>query len=305
MWISVWKICIAVGFLSSCVGYAQEAYELKTKPKVKVRGAEFSKKSKRPQLRVARKKPAEVYRYGGELNYRIRTDLADQVEPRLYTHTLGFSYGVHYVPYALTLAAVLTAQYQSAGERRSEVIVDDNDTELFVNDVALSMQKAFTLAASTKADVTLTNEFPTSSEAKREEYRSVTTIEGNIGYGLFPKRLSVGLNFGAYYIWNSYQYSPTTFEANKRNGSYGNLGLSLVIWEGLYVAGKAGAQISTYTDGTSDMTYKNSVAAGYRWTAVAFSIGLSNGSYLDQGDASLWFVDEYRRILSASLSYSF
>lgn len=293
-------------------------YELKSRPKVRVRPAVRKQteteappaKVDNPRVFVEKtgmptRVVTETYVFGGEANYRIRTDLADEVKPRLYTHTVGLSYGFRYIPGGLTLAAVLTAQYQSAGERRSEVIIDSNDAELFVNDVALSINKGYELSKEAKLSLTLTNEFPTSAEARREQYRSVTTLDGGISYALLPRRLSLGLSGGAYYIWNSYEYSPTTLESNKRNGSYGNISGKLTIWEGLYFSASAGSLISTYTDGTSDLSYRNSVTLGYAWSAVTLSVSMSNGSYLDRGDASLWFVDEYRRILSLGLSHAF
>lgn len=243
--------------------------------------------------------------WAGSAGYAIRTDLADTIKPRLYVHTLSLDYGFSHVPTKMNVGAGISASYQSTGERRSEIIVDENDAELFVNDVSLSVGKGINFTEQYSMGLDFGNEFPTSPEARREGYNSVTSAGVSIKGSWFNKKISGNFSSGAHYIWNSYKYSPSTGDLNKMGGWRNSLGLRWSVWRGLFVSGSVGMQTSRYNDGTNDQTYRNSVSAGYMFSRFTITLGTSNGTYLNQGDANVWFIDEYRRMASLSMQLSF
>lgn len=246
-----------------------------------------------------------IYEWGGGLNYSIRTDLADQVKPRAYLHALDFAYGFDYTPWDMSFGAGVSAAYESIGERRSEILLDENRKELFVNDIGLYGEKRFAGPWSSKFEVGLANEFPTSPEAQREDYASVTSF--NLGWSVpaIPKRLYLTLTSEVYYIWNNYEFSPATHELNKQGGWKIEARARLIIWKGLFFNGVLGTQMARYLDDSGDSTYRNSLGVGYAWKKIAASLSTSNGTYLDREDAGVWFVDEYRRTVAFSVRYSF
>ena len=258
-----------------------------------------------PSPVVAPPKESPLMNWSGSVDYRVRTDLADRAKPRLYVHTLDLSYGFEHTPSKVSVGASLGATYSSLGERRSEVIVNSNDAELFVNDLELSIGKSWDLPQDFKTSIDLGNEFPTSPEARREGYNSVTSLSADLRKAFFENYLSVTLSAGALYVWNSYRYSPATTDINQRSGTTATAKVKFKIWQGWYVNGSVGAKISTYVDGTSDQTYRNSIGTGYSWERLSISASYSNGTYLDQNDASLWFIDEYRRTASVGMSWQF
>lgn len=297
--------------------HAAEKPDLASKPRVRVEQPKRVKHKKTKithgslgtfdEVRTAAPKEPhqETVEWGGEVRYLLRTDMADSVSPRVYTHSLNLAYGFEYVPAKVSVVGILDAAYESMGERRSEIIVDDDRKELFVNDFTLAADKTYLAPWKSKVSLGLSNEFPTSPEAQREDYASVTTLSASWLVSPGIEKVGLKLTTEVHYIWNQYKYSPATGDLNKQGGWRGEAGASWSFWRGFYVHAAAGAQVARYLDGTSDLTYRNSVGAGHRWESVALFFFFSNGTYLDREDAGVWFVDEYRRMVTAGLSYSF
>src|SRR5688572_27058371 len=118
--VSMLLISLAFWALSSASADDWKNYDLKSKPKVRVNGKETSKgtsarKIKQPLpeqtesvvygsgpqgllAKTPTETPKKEIKWGGNVAYALRTDMADQIEPRLYTHTLDLSYGFMHVP---------------------------------------------------------------------------------------------------------------------------------------------------------------------------------------------------------------
>jgi len=249
--------------------------------------------------------PPPEMEWGGEVMYVGRTDLADQVSPRSYNHLIRGEYGFRHNPSMISLLASVSLNYETVGERRSEVLLDSDRAELFVSNVQLEAGKSWSLTENGMLQLNLANEFPTSPEARRDQYASVTSGEVLAAYSVWPKVLTLLGRGEIYYIWNGSRYSLSTGETNKTYGTRGTLIVKGSIWQGAFVEGQLGTQFSQYTDGSGEVTYRNSVGGGYEWGWGSVALLMSNGTYLDQTDANVWFVDEYRRILSLRVRLMF
>lgn len=236
----------------------------------------------------------------------IRTDLADQVKPRIYTHVLNFSGGYVFLPSRWIVMGSVSAIYESMGTTNSEIDVDRRDTELFFNDANLIVEKGFRISKEQTMQVALGDDVPTSPDARREGYKSIPVVQVGFRQRFWDGHLIASASVSAHYIWNTYRFSPGSGNLNKDAG--GRLEGSLLwnFWRGMYISVSAGGQVSHYLDGSADRTYRNAVGFGYffpkHWR---LSAAISNGTYLDDTEAVLWFVDQYRRTVSASLSYDF
>jgi len=288
--------------LASFAQRQEPKYDLRTKPSLKV-----TKEKKTLPAKPTVVAPVEEpeLKWGGEVGYFLRTDLADQIRPRLYGHALGMGYGFTHTPSKISLSAGLEAAFESAGERSSEVLLDDDRQELFIQDFSISLIRTYSAAWDSKFAVGLANEFPTSPEAQRENYNSVTALQAGWSIPVIPKRLSLVMKSEVFYIWNSYEYSPATGDLNRQGGARLEFAGRVTLWEGWFVSAMAGSQLARFLDGTSDMSHRNAVGTGYAWEKFNVSLTMSNGTYLDREDASLWFVDDYRRMLSFGMRYSF
>lgn len=249
--------------------------------------------------------PPPELQWGGALDYRLRTDLADKAKPRLYVHTLDFNYGFEHTPSQLSVGANLGAAYESVGDTNSEILVNSNEAELFVNDVAISVEKTWNLNERYRLAISGSNEFPTSPDARREGYNSVTTLGVSWPFSWFGKKLSTSVSSDFNYIWNSYRYSPATADLNKQMGWKVSLGFKYKIVDGWSIHASTGSQLSYYLDGTADRTYRSSIGTSYAWSRFSLSLGYSNGTYLNQEDATLWYVDQYRRTASLGMHFQF
>jgi hypothetical protein len=258
-----------------------------------------------PEPVILEKKPAprENMVWNASLGYSLRTDLADTSSPRLYTHSLDFNGGFDYKK-DLSFFAGLMLSYESIGEKNSEIVVDSENTELFLSNISLGGQRRFSLWEIYKLSLSLENEFPTSADAQREGYGSITSLGFSLSRGFSQDRISLIFSGGVFKIWNSYKYSPSSGMLNNDSGARLQLALRCKLWRELVLSASVGGQASRYTDGTQDQLYKNSVGAAYSWGAWSAFANLTNGSYLDNSsEATFWFIDEYRRVVSAGGAY--
>lgn len=241
----------------------------------------------------------------GAVEYLARTNYADTVSPRLYSHQLVFGYGFQHTPTDLSVYAGLAVAFATLGDHRGEIIGNEYGWDDHLDNLSLGVQKKFNFANRTTAYVALDNDFPTSPEARREQYNSVTTLRSKYSVPLFSNRLSLSATGELIYIWNTYSYSPSTLRMNKQGGLTGTLSANLRLLDDLWFTASAGSQTSQYFDATTDQLYRNSVGLTYTFSRYILMASYSNGSYADRKDASLWFIDEYRRVASLRASVTF
>ncbi len=252
----------------------------------------------------ARSGKERAFSFGSELGYGVTSDLQDQAKPRLYSHSLSAMLGLqHESRWSLSLS--LDAQYYSLGERNSSIQVNSDQAELFLKDVTLGVQKIWLLASDMDISWSVSNEFPTSPLSRAEKVNSITHTGINYRWRLWPDRASWSHGIGGHYIWNTYDTTVGSGEPNRESGTRYGTNLSVRIWDQLFADVGLGVQLSRYVDGSTDWQYRNSIGVGYRYGALNFRLGMSNGTYADQSDADLWWVDEYRRLVSFSIRYFF
>ena len=62
---------------------------------------------------------------------------------------------------------------------------------------------------------------------------------------------------------------------------------------------------ASYLDNFWGYDYDNIFGLSDTWGKVTATISYENGGFTDNGDFSLWYIDDYRRIARFSLSYAF
>ena len=66
-----------------------------------------------------------------------------------------------------------------------------------------------------------------------------------------------------------------------------------------------GVKSTRYLDGFRGYAYGTTVAVDYtkgKWTG---EFQYENGGYTEDGRVDLWYIDQYRRLVSASVAYNF
>jgi hypothetical protein len=107
------------------------------------------------------------------------------------------------------------------------------------------------------------------------------------------------------YIVNQYEYSPVSREVNSE-GSAGYSAFGTIRFgSGFRFRAGGNARIIRHLDGTNTSALSN--VQSLTWTDGNFSVTVShsNGARAEDRETSMWFVDEYRRILSLGLSARF
>lgn len=249
-------------------------------------------------------KPIEA---GFSMGYGLSTDLATQKSPRLYTHRLstGMSLGFKDVATKqemFSLSLGISGQYKSLNdevESKSEVIE--------LSDVNLGIGKSFELGRTIGADHSLSldlgNSFPTSDQSRYEGVQAAPSA--GIGLSSKFKWFSLSQGVSVSHVVNSYEYSPVSGDINSDTSTSYSISLGAKFLK--YFRASVGGNVATthYLDGSRTMGFGNSQSLSAslgRWSA---SLRHSNGSHFMDKDVDLWFVDEYRRLVSFNLSCGF
>ncbi|NCN41112.1 hypothetical protein GW916_07655 [bacterium] len=262
---------------------------------------ERAKKNVRPSKTQVLKTPTKNP-WSGWIQYDVRTDLADPILPRLYTHQ--FSGGVGFsTRKRLNISASLLAAYESIGANRGEVLVDQQ--QFFLSDVLLSVSKKYSMIHSWWMIPTLSNSFQTSELSREEGYLSITSGSVLFYRHFFKRRLKLFTAGGAGYIWNTYRISPQTLEMNpSSNFSLGLGGQWFPMGSSFFLGLEGGMKFTRYLDNTTDRVFRNSISIGAGYKSWSFTAALANGSYLNREEKTFFFIDEYRRTARIAVSYS-
>lgn len=285
--------------LSSPVRVQREPIESsgkRKKLKSKVREQKFEKR--RAELIEKRREPTKS-KWGFLADYRAATDLQDQTTPRVVAHAVAA--GVRYrLLEDLYVSGAISANYDSSGSNSSEVLVADRDTEAYMGDVTLGV-------SGREQDISweVDNEFPTSPYSRSEGYNSITNLETSWRFQFFERLFYIAPTLSGHYVWNKYEKSPNTGATNKMAGVRAGLLLGVKVWQGLFCRLVVGVQSTRFTDGSSDTAARNSVGIGYGWDHLTVALDFSNGTYADREETHLWFMDQYRRIISLRATASF
>lgn len=242
--------------------------------------------------------------WGFGLGYSISTDFAAEEEPRLYSHSMSAS-----VSYALgdgwSTSGSLGFSYQSIGNK----VVTDIDTPSFSPRVSIGGGKSWKLGQaiggthSVRVGISTALDF---SESAR--YEGVYTVPGaSVGLTskFFDGIYTLSNSVGGSYVINKYDFSPTDGTINTRNNYSYNMGHRVKLIGDLSARVGFGFRYSQKLDGSTSYSYSNSQSLGYGLGKWSLSVSHRNGGYTEFGDVDFWYIDKYRRLMSASVSYSF
>ena len=237
--------------------------------------------------------------------YGTSTDYADNRDPRGYTHSLGTSVG-----YAITNRISTSASLGMRAETIGGQIEKDPDKS-YAETLSVNPSTSFSLAYSGDLGIE-PHTFslggfmePLWDRASRlEGYKFVAGVNAGLGFKFFDKIWSMSHTVSTSSVANTYAFN----ENGNSNPDY-NYGYSLSNTFKIYKAPKFsyswGIRYTRYMDGFLSHSFSNSYGLSYAWDSLMVSLSYSAGGYTDDGEVSLWFIDDYRRMGSLSLAYSF
>lgn len=243
--------------------------------------------------------------WSSSMYYGVNSDFADNRDPRGYTHSLGVSLGYNWTKRLSTSASLGMRAETIGGQIQKDP--DKSYAETLAVNPSVSLGLGYSGDLWLEPHTYSLSAFvePLFDEASRlEGYKAVVGTSGALTFNFFGKRwiMSHSANWGS--IVNSYTYGSNL---NANPDYYYGYGLSnsFRLWKALKFSYTWGIRYTRYLDDYLAYSYSNSYGLSYAFEKFLVSLNYSSGGFTDDGEVSLWFIDDYRRVVSLSLAYSF
>lgn len=260
------------------------------------------------------------FRFDGMLNYGIRQDVAQtQAEPTSMHRAMAvFSMTVldrkavvgfddDLANELMTISLSAAAQFTMIGQEIAGSKVGNKPVELGDFDVAASrgIELDKFAGANSALDLSLGSTMPT-SEASR--YEGVSAVPyGSVGWNLAFRGGMYGFNqsVSADYTFNTFDFSPVTREINSDSSAGYTVAASARLGAGFRFTAGGTARAVHHLDGSVTDALSNFQVLSWTRSFATITLRHSNGSRAEDHQSSLWFVDQYRRVVSLSASVRF
>lgn len=253
------------------------------------------------------------------VSYSVRQDLAQPREPKSALHRLQASgtitildrpvvkgFDDEFAEEIVTLALVVGGQMTTIA---NEIDATGGNGAAELADVDFSASRSFAmnpfLGARSSIETTLGMSIPTSLASQFEGFHAVPYAALTWAMLFQGGRYGLLQTISADHIANEYEFSPVTREVNAQGSTGYSIAGTVRLGRGFRFRIGGNARIIHYLDGTNTSALSN--VQSLSWTDGKHSItaSYSNGARAEDRETSLWFVDEYRRVLSLALSVRF
>jgi hypothetical protein len=146
---------------------------------------------------------------------------------------------------------------------------------------------------------------PLIDQASRfEGYKGILGVGAGFTMKFFDKIYTQGHSISASGMLNTFEYNtdqspnPDYFYTYKFiNG--------VKVFTNYSLTYSFGARMTRYLDGFLGYKYSNTLAVSRTWTDWRVSLSYENGGFTDDGTISMWYVDQYRRLITMGVRYTF
>ena len=259
------------------------------------------------------------YRFNGMVGYGLRQDVAQDRAPNLSTHRVYASGSMSILDRPVTAGfdddlanEIVTFNLMAAGQYSTvgnEVQGNATGGPVEAADVDLSASRGFELDkigdTSNALDVSIGSTMPTSLPT---QYEGIVAVPyANVGWaiGFQGGRFNLTQAVSADYIVNQYTHSPVTREVNPEASAGYSISASARLGAGFRFTIGGGARLVRHLDDSVTDALSNFQILAWTRGFATITLRHSNGSRAEDHQSSLWFVDEYRRIISLGLSVRF
>lgn len=265
-------------------------------------------------------KTGSRYNLSSSLSYAMKRDMAQDRDPALSTHrlTAGFGFSMLEKPVVdgaeeddndelFSAALRMSGQVLTVGNEIEGTRSSQGPAEL--SDLDASLSKSFKLnkvfGAKSSVELSGGSSFPTSEAS---QYEGVLWVPyAGVGWTLSFQggRYVLMQEVSTDYIANTYSHSPTTREINS-DGSVGyTISTSIRLGYGFKIGAGGSARVIHYIDDTSTAALSNFQSISWTKSAYTVAVRYSNGARAEDHQTSMWFVDDYRRVLTLGLTARF
>ncbi len=243
--------------------------------------------------------------FGASVGYSISTNFAEELKPRLYRHnvSVGASYKVKDY---FSLSFSTGYFFRSLDNSISKFEEDSGISNIsFGISRGISQPLGKFAGAEHKISAGVSGSLPMMEDDRIEGSRGSIGIGPRVSSKFFDGLFSVSNRVYYRFIFNKFEFSPISNNPTAQ-AAYGySLGASVPIIGKLSAGLGFGMRRTRFTDGFRSFSYSNSQSLSYSLGKMSMSVSHSNGGFTGDGNVELWYIDKYRRLMSASLGYSF
>ncbi len=251
------------------------------------------------------------------LNYSVRSDLADERDPRISTHRLGAAMSATIFNRAitpgfdeemadelLTLSASISGQARTIGQE-----LDGQQGGFDLADLDIAASRSFDLGdwatASHSLDAALGTNIPTSVDSQYEGVKAVPYASLGVASSFRGGRVQLLNSVTGDYVVNTYTFSPSSRQINPDASVGYTLGGSVLIASGFRFGVSATARLTHHLDESVSNGFSNQQTLS--WSNKTWTVALrhSNGSRPEDRESNLWFFDQVRRMVALSVTARF
>lgn len=312
-----WRAFFALLAYITCFGLEAQARSIRNS----LTGNPLDEESKKGKLAAKIAPTTERTRLdlNSLLTYSVRQDQAQPREPKSALHrlqatgTLTFldrpvikGFDDEFAEEIVTLAFVVGGQMTTIA---NEIDATSGSGPAELSDVDFSASRSFPLnsilGARSSLEASLGVSLPTSLASQYEAVRAVPYAAMTWAMLFEGGRYGLTQTLSGDYIVNEYEYSPVSREINALGSTGYSIAGTVRLGRGFRVRVGGNARIISYLDGTNTSVLSN--VQSLSWTDGKHSItaSYSNGARAEDRETSMWFVDEYRRVISLALSVRF
>lgn len=253
------------------------------------------------------------------VSYSVRQDLAHPREPKSALHRLQASgtltildrpvikgFDDDFAEEVVTLALVVGGQMTTVA---NEIDATGGNGAAELADIDFSASRSFTMnpvfGARSSLEASLGISLPTSLASQYEGFHAVPYAAITWAMLFQGGRYGLLQTVSADHVANEHEFSPVTREINAQGSTGYSIAGTIRLGRGFRFRLGGNARIIHYLDGTNTSALSNVQSLSWTDGKHSVTISHSNGSRAEDRETSLWFVDEYRRVLSLALSVRF
>ena len=267
---------------------------------------------------VSREKESR-YKFDGMLSYGLRQDVALERSPILSTHRIvgvtsvtildrpvisGFDDELASELVTLSLSA--SGQFVTIGQ---EIQGNINGGPMKSGDIDLSASRAFELDklmnANNSLDLAVGSTIPFSDDSQFEGIVAAPYASLGWALGFAGGRYNLTQSVSMDYIVNRFSNSPITREVNADGSAGYSISTSARLGAGFRFTIGGGARLVRHLDDSVTAAYSNFQILSWTKSFATITLRHANGSRAEDHLSNFWFIDEYRRIISLSMSVRF
>lgn len=251
---------------------------------------------------LAKETSEDVKSWSFATGYGVSTDLADSLTPRIYYQSLDASVTYRWQQrWSVTGGLMLsfTTIDGQVDKLQEDTVYDSTGASPllsinFLPDPAMPSPWFASINAVALMD----------SASQREGYLGVWSMTGGGAWSFFNDKLTMSHSLTVSEVLNQYETSSAGTANPGTSIAYG-LNNTVSVTSLFSLTFGFGLKQTRYLDGAWDYSYLTSMAGVLAKDNWSCTLSTTNGGYTDEGRVSLWYVDQYRRLVTLSFGLQF